>query len=1231
APKADPSAIVLGFSGMDKLSKDSNGDLVAEVAGQPVRFAKPYAYQKVDGVARAVDSGYEMAADGKVHLRLGDYDRNRELIVDPVVGFATYLGGTGLDTGNGIAVDSSGNSYVTGQTCSADFATITTVSPNPTGYTYSSFNSICDAFVTEYNSTGSAYLYTTILGGTNPSGANASGNGIALDLSTANPAYTNQAYIVGTTNFFDLPGAPLYTNPPTVPNSYQPGGDSDAFIVILAADGTLVRTSYLGGYGAGSTAGNGIAIDYKNSVPPAVSVVGQTCSGNFPFYSAFETMVEQCVAFVTKLDNNLDIGSKVLPIGTAGHIDAEASAMSPAPASTATATYYFSEPYGGQPVAPLPTAIWTPGANYPAGAIVVDTTAGSGVQLALNSGTSTSLANYCPTCVPPVPDWTDTKLGANTIDGTISWEYLGPYTGTVAEEFSDAYGVAIDPQGGVFLAGGTNTASLLSTFWPCSGGGTGAWVLKVSSNHGGCTYEWTLENTPTSIKNNFTVDTATAIAVDSAGQSYVVGTASGTLGTSTNAYQPGNASTVAGGTNAFLVSVNQQGSSIRYATYLGGSGNDQGLGVAVDNNEEAYVTGSTTSQNFPVINPLVNPNDGYPLALSGAQGGFVTKFTSNGSALVFSSYLGGSGTDQSSAIAVSTDTVNPDFVDIYVAGNTTSLDFESTLLQQPMAAPNYAPPQATYGEAGDAFVAMIPGASIPTVTVSPGSLTFASQSVGTTSAPQAVVYFNTNTLSAVQITSISFASSVYAQAIGNGTPPDCGAGSVVQPNSTCQILVTFKPTSTQNPQNSQLTIADDASSTPHVVKLTGSGVLLPVATLSTLSVPFPDQALNVASAPIAITVTDTGSGPLQFSSIGFAGTNAGDFTQTNNCGSQLAAGSSCVIDVTFKPSALNGRTASLVLTDNAANSPQSVALSGTGISASGTIQLAFVAPSTGAFGTQQVGIASAAQTATLSNTSATTALTVNSIAVVPQVTGNTDFAIVPSTGAGVCSSTFPFVLAVNASCTIQVTFTPSTAVSESANLTVNGSASNSPVSLALSGTGTGGGSGGGPDFNISGASGESVVQGGTATYYLQVAPVTGYTGTITFNVTGLPKGSSWSVSPNPLNLNGATQTITLTVNTSGGNGSSARAVPPESGSRAIFLALLPFSMMGMLFMNKRRGIWLALVLVVLCLVLGMVGCGGGSSSGGLAVGGPYSFNLVATSSGGTEVENVPLQLMVNQQ
>lgn len=1222
APKADPSAIVLSFSGMDKFSKESNGDLVAEVAGQPVRFAKPYAYQKVDGAARPVEADYELAANGKVHLRLGDYDRNHELIVDPVVSYATYLGGSGADTGNGIAVDSTGAAYVTGQTCSSDF---------PDGVFVA--GSACDAFVTKYNPTGTAIEYTTILGGTDPANAAASGNGIALDLNAADPAYL-QAYIVGTTDISDLPG-----NVGGIANSYL-GGDSKVFIAILNANGSLLRSSYLGGTGA--DAGYGIGVD--TAIPPNVSVVGQTCSQDFPAYNAFETKVEDCVAFATKLDNALDIASK-----RNGVIDPLASPLSPVlVAAPAGGAYYYSSFFGGQPgTFPDAYPAWQAYTNYPFRAIVVDTQNPPHAQLATNAGESGPYYQASSTIALPTPNWNPAPLGL-TPDGvcvvtpntpvlpaicstatppvTITWEDLGAVANSPGH-FTEAYGVTIDVRGDVIFAGGTDTPSLGSTVWPCHAAGSGAWVYKIAGDAAGC-YEVSFESTPTDPTR--TIDTARAVATDSEDNYYVVGSSTGTLGgTNGNSYQAANA----GGSDAFLFKVSPA-LAIIYSTYLGGSGNDQALGVAVDGNFEPYVTGLTQSPNFPTINPLVNPNDGDPLSLSGTQGGFITKFTSDGTALVFSSYLGGSGADQSNAIAVSKDTANSNFVDIYVAGSTTSQDFESMLLKQPMAAPNYVPPQTTYGGAGDAFVAMVPGASLPSVTVTPGSLTFSSQNVGTTSAAQAVIYRNTNTLSPVQIESIAFGNSVYKQEVGNGTPPDCGDGSVVQPNSTCQILVTFSPTSTQNPQNSQLTISDDASSTPHVVKLTGTGVLSPVASLSTLSVTFPNQALNVASIPIPVTLTNTGNGPLQFSSIGITGANAGDFGQTNNCGSQLPAGSFCTINVTFTPSALNGRAASLVITDNAANSPQDVVLSGTGISASGTIQLAFVAPATGAFGTQQVGVTSAAQTATLSNISATTALTVNSIAVVPQVTGNTDFAIVSSTGAGACSSTLPFVLAVNASCTIQVTFTPSTAVSESANLTVNGSASNSPLSLALTGTGTGGGSGGGPDFNVTpvNSSGESVIQGGTATYSLQVAPINGYTGTVTFTVTGLATGSSWSVSPNPLNLNGATtQTVTLTVNTSGGSGSSARAVPPQAGARAIFLALLPFSMVGMLFMNKRRGIWLALGLVVLCLLLGMVGCGSGSgSSSGLAAG-SYKFTLVGTSTGGAEVQNIPLQLVVNQQ
>ncbi len=147
APKADPGVIALSFSGMEKFYKDASGDLVAELNGKSVRFGKPYAYQKVAGVSKPVEADYELAADWKVHLHVGDYDKSSELIIDPVVSYVTYLGGAEGDTGNGIAVDTTGAApgvFVTGQTCSSNFP----ANPNPSGYT---LLGNCDAYVTKYS------------------------------------------------------------------------------------------------------------------------------------------------------------------------------------------------------------------------------------------------------------------------------------------------------------------------------------------------------------------------------------------------------------------------------------------------------------------------------------------------------------------------------------------------------------------------------------------------------------------------------------------------------------------------------------------------------------------------------------------------------------------------------------------------------------------------------------------------------------------------------------------------------------------------------------------------------------------------------------------------------------------------------------------------------------------------------------------------------------------------
>ena len=719
APKADPRAIALSFSGMDKIYKDGSGDLVAELNGQPIRFAKPYAYQQVAGVLRAVNVEYELAAAGSVRLRVGDYDPSLALTIDPAVTYATYLGGSQGDVGNGVAVDSTGAAYVTGQTCSSDFPD----TPNPSGYVYSPN---CDAYVTKYSADGTTVDYTTIIGGSTPADATAVGNAIAVDSS-------NQAYITGWTNFEDLPGILSGYR-----NSYQ-GGDSDAFVTILAANGTLLRATYLGG--AKADIGYGIAVDSAKGV----IVVGQTNSDDFPAYNGFETKVEEWVAFVTKLDNGLHIAP---PIG------AGVSAISPPPAPPAGVTYYFSEFFGGQPVPPAPTDVWMPSTYVYPGTIIQDDTAPvPNIEVTFGGGTTGAA----------MPTWTTTAL-AYTYDGSVAWENIGP-SQLFPTYASEAYGVALDPIGDVFVAGGTNTPNIASTVWPFLGityGGTGAWVFKASGVNGRFIYGTALQTTATDLTS--TVNTARAIAVDSGGDAYVAGTATGTLFTTSNGFQQD----IHGSQNAFLVKINNPGSAIDYATYLGGTGLDQGLGVAVNASSSAYLTGATKSTDFPIINPITDPNSNLPLnTLDGPQDAFITRFTADGSALILSAYMGGSNIDQGNAIAVNS------LGNIFVAGTTNSTDLETVLNLQPTVAvpvPPYTPPQVAYGGgSSDAFLAMLSGTSLPTVTVTPGSLSFADQDVDTPSAPQAILYTNTSTTSTVNISGIVFTGSGdFTQAIEGG-------------------------------------------------------------------------------------------------------------------------------------------------------------------------------------------------------------------------------------------------------------------------------------------------------------------------------------------------------------------------------------------------------------------------------------------------------------------------------
>jgi hypothetical protein len=205
---------------------------------------------------------------------------------------------------------------------------------------------------------------------------------------------------------------------------------------------------------------------------------------------------------------------------------------------------------------------------------------------------------------------------------------------------------------------------------------------------------------------------------------------------------------------------------------------------------------------------------------------------------------------------------------------------------------------------------------------------------------------------------------------------------------------------------------------------------------------FEDHQVNTTSSAQTVTLANTGNATLTIQGIGLSGPNSGDFHQQNACPSTLAAEAHCTINVTFTPKAEGSRSASLAIADNASGSPQSVALSGSGTTASAPV--VSLSPTSLSFENHQVNTTSAAQTVTLTNTG-NAALTIKGIGLSGPNSG--DFH-----QQNTCLSSSS-TLAASASCTINVTFTPKAEGGRSASLSIADNASGSPQSVDLSGTG----------------------------------------------------------------------------------------------------------------------------------------------------------------------------------
>ena len=272
APASDPASIDLAFSGAQHVATDASGNLVISSAGGDVVLHKPVAYQQQSGSHQLVDASFVLKSNNRVSFDLGSYDRSRELVIDPAVTYSTYLGGSAEDEAYGIAVDGSGNAYVTGATESPNF-------PAPSGTTRSTAGGF-DVFVSKLNPTGTALLYSTLIGGTSDD----LGLGIAVN--------STGTYIVGNTTSTNFPSTGV--------TPIGPGGMQDAFVAKLDNTGTQLRVTRIGGMG--NESGNGIAVDSTG----AAYIGGETDSTDFPIAGP-PIQTKNAGAddgFIAKLDSN---------------------------------------------------------------------------------------------------------------------------------------------------------------------------------------------------------------------------------------------------------------------------------------------------------------------------------------------------------------------------------------------------------------------------------------------------------------------------------------------------------------------------------------------------------------------------------------------------------------------------------------------------------------------------------------------------------------------------------------------------------------------------------------------------------------------------------------------------------------------------------------------------------------------------------------------------------------
>jgi uncharacterized repeat protein (TIGR01451 family) len=617
APGSDPARAELEFNGAKQLVL-KDGALVIKTGDRSVRLEAPQMYQMVDGRKQSIEGSFVLRGNNRAGFAVGSYDRSRELVIDPILSFSTYFGGSGDEHATSVAVDGSFNIYIAGSTTSLNLPTSGTFQATLPGT-----QSVYVAKITPPLGSIVATLdYVTYLGGNGtdtPVGVKVDGAG--------------DAFVAGTTSS---------TNFPVSPTAYQTAvesgstGTTHVFVTELnpTATAPLKYSTYLSG--TGTDVASGMTIDALGNVFVTGTTTSQdtaTTLDQFPASTLPQAMPYQTIPrssiqfFMTKVNT------------AAGGIG-----------SIAYSTYFGGSNF--QTPSPVATgggiAVDTSGNVYFSGTTNFTYTGCSGCgstdcpilnayQPCLDAAPQTTVgtAQSCsPTAVTTAPDAFVAKINPNADQGRqLLWS---TYVGGTATDSST--GVALDPgAANVYIVGTTNSTDIA----------TGVTTLSTSASYQRCLDAPNVATTATCPNNLTTNDafvarltnptntTGTPVNVtlnyfsylggsgDEAGTAITVDSASGALITgwtqSTDfpvAPNPNSIQTTLNGTqDAFVARLNAaavvgQTTIASWANYFGGSGIDSGTGIALDVNQNTYLAGETNSTNLQVSKPLTATNSG---------------------------------------------------------------------------------------------------------------------------------------------------------------------------------------------------------------------------------------------------------------------------------------------------------------------------------------------------------------------------------------------------------------------------------------------------------------------------------------------------------------------------------------------------------------------------------------------------------------------------------------------